>query len=382
MTSLRALCLLALLAVVPAATAHGENPDGAYEPLSIDLHAYLATGGLVMEAPADGALRFDPPPRVDEENPALDFEILAPQAFFTQRGVTVTLVLRVGAPQAGRGVDGASVEATLLRNGEPIDGASARATLEPLLSPGTYELELPLAPPATLYAEGDRVGIRVRPLMPLGPQHEVALAIGEEGSRAGFEALRLGNVAELGLAASAAQVVYHLGEEQFAPASPGAQVITLQLTHERATLSAAEAYARRPLYVLVVTDEPTEVAEAEHEAFTSEARRERSHRYRVGDETVYAYPGVGVAVRVDRDTDLSLRCETRCPAGGFEAIIRIVPAPSPPQDQASALIPPPADDAPPSVVAATPVPEARDETPAAPLVGVLAAASLAALRRR
>ena len=338
------LVLLALsLLATPLTSAHGDAAEGAYDPLMLDLHAFLQVDAtLVEQNPRVDSIAWPIPAQPGQPNPSLDFAIPAPQPMVTQRGLVATLVVHAGTAGPAQDQRGDSFEVTLLRNGEPIDGASARGSFGPLMVAGqTSNVSVAIAAPPTDFVAGDSMGIRVRPLMPLLREGDIILQLGPEGSRVDFDALRVPHVRDLGLATEG-QTVFRLGEETFRPSLPNAAVITATVTHDGITFDRTNVTAGEPLYIVFVADEPHDVAEAAHERFDAEARRSAAHTYLVGGGVVHVHPGVGIAVRVDYTEHANRRvtcfanCEEDAPME-----LRVEPPPPTRPDQRGALIPPP-----------------------------------------
>lgn len=377
--------LLGLLLLAAHAGAHGAPAEGPYDPLMLDLHAFLQVDGTLVERDARiDSVAWPVAAQPGQPNPPLDFHIAAPQPMVTQRGLVLTLVFHAGTAGPAQDANGDSFEVTLLRNGEAVEGASARGSFGPLMVAGqTTTLAVPVAPPPTDYAAGDRIGVRVRPLMPLLREGDIILQLGPEGSRVDFEALRVPHVRELGLA-NEGQTAFRVGEEAFRPSLPNAVVITATVTHDRITLDRSNVTAGDPLYLVFVGDEPHDVAEGEHERFDVEARRLTAHTYRVGSSSFHVHPGVGLAMRLDYASPGSHRisCLTNCD-DALALELRIDEPPPDRPDQRGALIPPPREQV--ALPPGEPEIDANDERVplAAPalLLGIVAAAALVRRRR-
>ncbi|HEX2021839.1 MAG TPA: hypothetical protein VHH36_03950 [Candidatus Thermoplasmatota archaeon] len=381
--SFRSLLLLALLAAPPA-LAHGDPNATAYDPLETDLHAWAGPdGALLRAAPAAGSLAFPGAPPGGQAG-SLAFSVPAPLPASVLGAVRVTMAVEVSAPTPGRDADGNSLEVALTQAGEDVEDGVARAQLPPLLTPGTvYTVEASVTPPGALYARGEAMGVRIRPLMVGLRDDQLFLRVGEEGTRVDFTRLRVPRVQDLGLGGEGL-TVFDPRSDAFAPSVPNARVVSARVTHSSVDLGAIRVEQGKPLYVVLVGDEPPAQAEAEHERLDEADRLAAAHAFRIGTQLVRVHPGVGVALRVptDKAALLEVRCEANCPPGGFATAIRVEAPPDPAADERSALIPPSPQRSTPATPTADADPDARSETPGLPLAAALGAAALVALARR
>ncbi|HVM44669.1 MAG TPA: hypothetical protein VM582_01940 [Candidatus Thermoplasmatota archaeon] len=357
--------LLALLLLAPLALAHA---PGGYDPLVLDLHAFLTAEGRIDErAPAPGGVAF---PASAPPGPAapLSFALAAPVRFVPGAAFDVTLRVRADGLVVARDADGHAFEV----NVEP-GGAAQRIALDPpVLAPGSAATaRAHVQAVGALYEEGQEMTLTIRPLMPLGERALVLVVGGEQPSTFHAPDMRVPAPADLRLQ-DLPHTEFLLASEAFEPPSHHA-VNTFVVSHEGVRPPASGAWSANGTYVVLRGEEPPESAR-EH-AHTGRAQRvEAAHEFRVNGMTARAHPGLGVVVRVHAPP-VRVECVRNCAA---PFVWTYAPEDAPRADPPSALVPPPRD--------ARGIPASEDEPRGSdaplPLLTLLAALALAARAKR
>lgn len=381
--------LLLLATLAQPALAHGEDaPPGAFDPLSLALHAYLTADGALSESPPTaGAVPLPPtdaaPGLPGAPAPAgLAFVLAAPVRFVAGQGVEVALHLRAEKAVVARDADGDALELSLRRNGEAVPNATRRVPLgEPLLAPGqAASVRAILQAPGVTFAQGDEIALAVRPLMP-GLQEGALFVLvgGENASTADLHDMRVPTLADLALQETNL-TQFLLETEDFVPPR-GASATVLRVLHDRVELAgtsgAGPSGASGPAYLVLRGEEGA--AEAAAHSTPDRARRvAAAHEFHMGETLIRVHPGVGVVVPIPPGTaSASVNCLRNCPEG-FGFLLRMGPEASDwpragPEEPPSVLIPPPRS------TSGIPVSkDAPEERRALPQPGLLALAALAA----
>lgn len=353
--SLRPLAVL-LLALAPLAAAHGS--PAPYDPLVVELHAFLTSDGALSEAaPQPGAVAF-PAGAPPAGSAPLRFEIEAPVRFVPSGGFAVDLALRADAPV----VAGDGLELAIEPGGEP-----ARVPLpEPVLAPGeTTRVLVRLQASGAEYAEGDPIALVVRPLMPGLTEGALSVVVGGDvPSRVDALDMRVPTPADLGLQ-STPLTEFILGKEEFA-SSAGTAVNVFRVGHDVISRPEGHAWSTNGTYVVLRGEEAGDVA-LQHSFVDRERRIGVAHEFSVNGIRARVHPGLGVVVPV---TSLPIRvvCVANCPTAGFSHTIDAPgsDADAPPAERPSVLVPPPRE------TRGIPVSEDEDAPRNTPLAGTLA----------
>lgn len=326
----RRRCAAALLVLLaPSALGHG----GAYDPLVVDLHAFLTADGKIDERPpAPGAIAF---PASSPAAPAapLRFTFAAPVAFSAGAAFAVSLQLRADSAVVARDADGNAFEINVEPGGTPV-----RVAIEPpLLAPGAIvNVSAMVQDDGALHAEGDEIALVVRPLMPLA-EGALSLVIGA-GSTFDAPLMRVPTPADLRLQ-DVPHTEFLLESEAFEPPATHA-VNAFRVTHEGIEPPQAGAWSADGTYVVLRGEEPEESASLH--AYPDRARRvEAAHELRVNGVLARVHPGLGVVVRAPA-LPLRVECERNCPAGFAWSYAPTSAGPTP-TDGPSVLVPPPRD---------------------------------------
>lgn len=344
--ALPASVLLALL-LAPAALAHGAEPAdaGAFDPLSLSLHAFATTDNtLVASPPEKGAVALPPTPGLGDGVP-LAFALEVPVRFVAGQGVEVALELRAEKAVVARDANGDALELSIARNGEPIADSARRVPLsEPVLAPGSAaSVRAVLQVPGVTFAKGDTLAVLVRPLMPGLPSDALFVLVGgERPSIVDVHDMRVPSVADLELQETSLPQ-FLLGTEDFVPPA-GASAFAVRVGHARIEADpVAPGASVAGGYVVVRGEEAGEDARA-HAAPDRPGRLAAAHELRVGSVLVRAHPGVGVAVPIPAGaSSVRVVCVRNCPDGGFSLTLgSAATSPSPSSSEpASVLVPPP-----------------------------------------
>lgn len=376
MSSRDALLALVLLLAPPLAGAHGAA--SAYDPLVVEMHAFLTADGALAEAAPDAGEMAFPPSDPLEPGEPLVFALDAPVRFEPAGGLVVTLRLRAAQPVVARDADGNAFELSLLRDGAPVEGASRRVPLaDPVLAPDARAtLDAVVQAPGVVFEERSRLALQVRPLMPLA-EGALLLLVGPEGSRADLPDMRVPRVADLKLQ-DAPLVEFVTENETFEPPE-GSVATVVRVRHDRVEAPRAMLIGS-PTYLVLVGEEGEE--EARSHSFPDRPRRlAAAHELLVGDRLVRVHPGLGVVVPLTRTADVT--CARNCPPD-FRFSVPVQEAPRngsvPSQEPTGVLIPPPRSTAGIPVSQDAP-PEDGRGVPGPALAATLAAALLAARRK-
>lgn len=316
--------------LAPSALAH----EGEYDPLVVDLHAFLTSDGRIDErAPAPGAVAF-PASSPAAPGAPLRFAFAAPVAFAPGAAFEVSLQLRADAPVVARDADGNALEI----NVEP-GGSAAKAALDPpLLAPGSVtSVRAVVQASGAAFEEGDEIALVVRALMPLTAD-ALALVIGPE-TRFDAPDMRVPSPADLRL-----QEVPHteflLEGESFEPPSTHA-VNVFTVLHDGIRAPAQPAWSAAGTYVVLRGEESG--AEAMRHAYPDRARRvDAAHELTVSGVPARAHPGLGVVVRAS-SLPLRVECARNCPEGFAWSYAPPAATPTSGADAPSVLVPPPRD---------------------------------------
>lgn len=353
----------AFAALAPTAAAHGDDSEEPYDPLAFDLLLFAASEGKLTEALPKAASLYFQAGEPNAPHPPLDFAFTSPARLSLETEVRVRLAYAMDKPMPPANADGDSFELTLLLGGAPTN-ATAKLKLPQTGfglvgggEPDVLEATVPLA--GLRVGEGEGIGLRIRPLMPLIPPDSLRLLVGAsaaapmpppgttpgetEGTMIFFPFVRIPTVADLRL--------QDAGTEEFLlAADPGFRSGTatvyfeLRVMHATAELGPLETPNGRKAYLLLRGVESSADAHAHHETLDPAQRAGAAHLYQVGDRLVRVHPGVGVRVPLQPGSDglnVAVKCVASCPGGGFERTIPLLQPDDPEGATGGTLIPPP-----------------------------------------